>query len=204
LNVDTDKRYPDAFSKALAGYEPVSPRHAAILKSWRDHSDKGEQVQIWRSLEGAAEEHCLPVPQPADFIGVVLGCAMPAARLNDHSEHVLKLFGKLKREIIEVVKDADHPLDLWRDLQRFEETLWHLEKSDYPTKEAAGGRNDVDASRDRKLFAQHMFRYLKDSCGEYLAEDVTVMLNIIFPTDRGTDERTARGWLSEISPKPNV
>jgi hypothetical protein len=206
--VGADKRYPDAFSKALAGYEPVSPRHAAILKSWRDHSNKGEQVQLWRSLERAAEkyaeEHGRPVPQPADFVGIVLGCAMPASRLNDHNEHVLKLFGKLKREIIEVVKDADHPLDLWRDLQRFEETLWHLEKSDYPTKEAAGGRNDVNDSRDRKLFAQHMFRYLKDSCGEYLAEDVTVMLNIIFPTDKGTDERTARDWLSEISLKSNV
>jgi hypothetical protein len=206
--VGADKRYPDAFSKALAGYEPVSPRHAAILKSWRDHSDKGEQVQLWRSLERAvekyAEEHGLPVPQPADFIGAVLGCAMPASRLNDHNEHVLKLFEKLKREIIEVVKDADHPLDLWRDLQRFEEKLWYLEKSDYPTDEAAGGRNDVNNSRDRKLFAQHMFRYLKASCREYLAEDVTVMINIIFPTVKGTDERTAREWLSEISPKSNV
>jgi hypothetical protein len=199
--VGADKRYPDAFSKALAGYEPVSPRHAAILKSWRDHSDKGEQVQLWRSLERAAEEHGLPVPQPADFIGVVLGCAMPASRLNDHNEHVLKLFEKLKREIIEVVKDADHPLDLWRGLQRFEETLWHLE--DFPTDQPAGGRNDVNDSRDRKLFAQHMFRYLKASCREYLDKEVTLMLNIIFP-DVVTDERTVREWLSEISPKSNV
>jgi hypothetical protein len=202
--VVADKRYLDAFSKALAGYEPVSPRHAAILKSWRDHSDKGEQVQLWRSLERAAEKHGLPVPQPADFIDAVLGCTMPASRLNDHNEHVLKLFEKLKREIIEVVKDADHPLDLLRDLQRFEEFLWQLHRSDYPTEEAVGGRNNVNNSRDRKLFAQHMFRYLKASCREYLAEDVTVIINILFPTVKGTDERTARDWLSEISPKLNV
>jgi hypothetical protein len=98
----------DAFSKALASYDPVSPRHGAILKSWRDHSDKGEQVQLWRSLERAAEKHGLPVPQPADFIGVVLGCTMPAARLNDHSEYVLDQYEKLKREIVEAVKGADY------------------------------------------------------------------------------------------------
>ena len=199
----------------MAGYEPVSPRHAAILKSWRDHSDKGEQVQLWRSLERAAkkyaekyaeehpEEHGLPVPQPAGFIGDVLGCAMPASRLNEHTKHVLKLFEKLKREIIEVVKDADHPLDLWRDLQRFEEPLWYLEKSYYPTDQPAGGRKDVNDSRDRKLFAQHMLRYLKASCGKPLAKEVTVMINIIFP-DVVTEPRLVREWLSEISPKKSM
>lgn len=199
-----DKKLPSAvaFSKALAGYNPVSPRHAAILKSWRDHSDKGEQGKLWLSLERAAAKHDLPAPQPTDFIDVVLSCTMPASRLNDHSEYVLNRFEKLKLEIGKVVKDADHPLDLWRDLQRFEEALWQLDRSDYPTEQPAGGRNDTNDSRDRKLFAQHMFRCLKDSCGEYLVEDVTVMLNIIFPTDMGTDVRTVREWLSEISPKP--
>jgi hypothetical protein len=202
--VGADKRYPDAFSKALAGYEPVSPRHAAILKSWRDHSDKGERGDLWRSLELTAAKHDLPAPQPADFIGVVLGCTMPASRLNDHSEYVVNRFEKLKRKIVNVVEDADRPLGLWRDLQRFEEALWQLERSDYPAEQLAGGRNDTNDSRDRKLFAQSMFRYLKDSCGEYLVEEVTVMINIIFPTVKGTDKRTARGWLSEISQKSNV
>jgi hypothetical protein len=192
----------DAFSKALAGYEPVSPRHAAILKSWRAHSDIGEQVQLWRSLERAAEKHGLPVPQPADFIGVVLGCTMPAARLNDYSEYVLDQFAKLKREIVEAVKGADYPLDLWRDLERFEPKLLELERSVYPTDQPAGGRNDTNDSRDRKLFAQRMLRYLRDSCGEHPVKEVTVLLNIIFPTDRSTDDRTVREWLAEMFPKP--
>jgi hypothetical protein len=206
---------PDPFSKALTSHEPVSPRHAAILKSWRDHSDKGEQGELWRSLERAAAERSLPAPQPTDFIDVVLGNTMPASRLNDHSEYVLDRYEKLKREIVNVVKNADRPLDLWRHLQRFEEALRLLERSDYPTEQPAGGRNDTNDSRDRKLFAQSTFRYirqylaastvpsLKDPCGE-LVKEVTVMVNIIFPTDKSTDVRTVREWLSEISPKPTV
>jgi hypothetical protein len=144
-------------------------------------------------------------PHPTDFIDVVLGCTMPTARLNDHSKDVVNEFKKLKLKIIEVVEDADYPLDLWRDLQRFEGSLLDLERSDYDMRApAAGGRKDENGSRDRKLFAQRMFRYLKDSCGEYLVEEVTVMLNIIFPTDRGTDDRTVRQWLSEILPSPAV
>jgi hypothetical protein len=127
---------------------------------------------------------------------------MPAKRLNDHSEYVANQFEKLKQEIRKVVRDADHPLDLWRDLERFEKRLWDLHRSDYPTDLPAGGRNDLNDSRDRKLFAQHMFRYLKDSCGEYLVKEVTVMLNIIFPIY--TDVRLVRDWLAEISPKPVV
>jgi hypothetical protein len=216
VGVDKRSPQPDAFSKALAGFEPVSPRHAAILKSWRDHSHKGEQVQLWRSLERTAKKRGLPVPQPADFIGDILGCTMPAARLNEHSEYVLDQFEKLKRKVMEAVKDADSPLDLWRDLERFEKQLREL--GDYPTKQAAGGRNDVENSRDRKLFAQRMFRYLrqvilgssylaastapslKDPCGE-LVKEVTVMIDIIFPTAEGTEDRTVRQWLAEISPK---
>jgi hypothetical protein len=80
-----------------------------------------------------------------------------------------------------------------------------MERSDYDMHAAAaGGRKDMNGSRDRRLFAQRMFRYLKESCGEHLVEDVTVMVNIIFPTDRGTDNRTARQWLSEISTKPTT
>jgi hypothetical protein len=191
-----------AFSNALAAYKPASPRYAAILKSWRDHSDKGEQGELWRSLESAAARHGLPAPQPADFIGDVLSCTMPTTRLNDHSEYVANRFEELKREIVKIVKDTDHPLDLWRDLQRFEETLWQLDRSDYPTKQLAGGRKDLNGSRDRKLFAQHLFRYLEASCGENLLDEVTVMLNIIFPTY--TDPRVVRDWLSEISPKSVV
>ncbi|MBR0882408.1 hypothetical protein JQ608_35785, partial [Bradyrhizobium liaoningense] len=113
----------EAFSQSLAGYKPLSPRHAAILKSWRDHSDKGEQSVLWQSLERAAANHGLPAPRATDFIDVVLGCTMQAARLNDHSEYVLDRFEKLKQEIVGIVKDAERPLGLWRDLQRFEEAL---------------------------------------------------------------------------------
>jgi hypothetical protein len=191
----------DAFSTALASYEPLSPHHGAILKSWRHHSHKDERSELWRSLEQAAAGHGLPAPQPTDFIGVVLGCTMPAARLNDHSQDVLKRFERLKLEIIKVVEDADYALNLWRDLARFETPLREIDRSDYdmhaPT---AGGRNAVDNSRDRKLFAQRMFRYLKDCCGEYLAKEVAGFINIIFPTTKATDERTVRAWLSEITP----
>jgi hypothetical protein len=201
----SDKHLPssDAFGKALASYKPVSLRHAAILKLWCDHSHKDEQGELWRSLDRAAARHGLPAPQPADFIGVVLGCTMPAARLNDHSQAVLDRFEKLKLEIANVVADADYPLNLWRDLQRFEITLRELDRSDYDMHAPpAGGRKDTNDSRDRKLFAQQMFRYLNDSCGEHLVKEVTVMLNIIFPTY--TDDRLAREWLSKVSAKPSV
>lgn len=201
MKTPSNKLLPaDEFGKALAGYRPVSPRYEAILKSWQEHPSKGE---LWRSLEIAAANHAMPAPQPADFIGVVLGCTMPAPRLNDHSENALNRFEKLKSEITQVVKDAYYPLNLWRDLQSFEESLRELDRSDYDLHaSAAGGRNDLNDSRDRKLFAQRMFRYLKGSCGEHLVKEVTVMLNIIFPTD--TDDRTAREWLSEASPRPAV
>ena len=126
---------------------------------------------------------------------------MPAGRLNDQSEAVRNRFVELKLEITKVVEDADYPLDLWGDLQRFENAIHELDRSDYDMRApAAGGRKNENDSRDRKLFAQRMFRYLKDSCGEHLVKEVTVMLNIIFPTY--TDDRLARKWLSEVSPKP--
>jgi hypothetical protein len=196
---------PEAFSKALACHQPVSRRHAAILKSWRKHTSKDD---LWRAVQSAAikQEDRLP-PEPADFIDVVLSCAMPARRLNDHSEYVLNRFEKLKLEICKVVKDAEHPLDLWRDMQHFEKRLWELNRSDYPTDLPAGGRKDQKASRDRKLFAQRMFRYLKGSCGEHLLTEVTMMLDIFFrrgSRDKPHDERLVREWLAEISPKQLV
>lgn len=198
-----DKRsppQPDAFSKALVAFKPASGRHAAILQSWRDHSDKDERDELWRSLGHAAAKRGLAAPRPEDLIGVVLGCTVPAAALNDHSQAVLNRFEKMKREIIKVVEDADYPSDLWRDLQRFEARLWDLDRSDYDMHApAAGGRKDANDSRDRRLFSQRMFRYLKDSCGEPLVKEVTLMLNIIFP-GVVTDERLARQWLAEMSP----
>ena len=106
MKVGADKNPPSsaAFSKALVGYKPVSPRHADILKCWREHPNKGEQGELWLSLQRAATKHGLPAPQPADFIGFVLGCTMPASRLNDHDEDVLDEFQKLKQEIVKVVK----------------------------------------------------------------------------------------------------
>lgn len=196
-----DKKAPpsEASSKALAGYKPVDLRHAPILKSWRDHSHKDERVMLWRSFEQAAAKHGLPAPHPAKFIGIVLGCTMRAARLNDHREHVLKQFEKTKDEIVKIVEDADYPWDLWRDLQRFEDVLWQLDRSDYDMNgPLAGGRNDSNSSRDRKLFAQRMFRCLEGSCGEYLVKEVTVMLNIIYPIGEVTEERVVRKWLADI------
>jgi hypothetical protein len=112
----SDKQLPssESFRKALTAYEPVSPRYAAILESWREHSDKGEQAKLWLSLELAAAKRGLAAPQPTDFIGVVLGCTMPAARMNDHSQAVLDRFEKLKLEINKAVEDAEYPLELWR------------------------------------------------------------------------------------------
>jgi hypothetical protein len=88
-------------------------------------------------------------------------------RLGDVSG--LTQFDKLKMEIAKVVEDADYPLDLWRDLRRFEAPLWDLERSDYDMHAgSAGGRNDIDQSRDRKMFARRMFRYLDGACGELI------------------------------------
>ena len=189
------------FGVFLAGYKPLSPRHAVVLKRWREDSSKNE---LWQAFQSAAVEHGKSPPEPAEFIGVVLGATIPASRLNDHSEYVANQFENLKQELIRVVKDTEFPLDLWRHLQRFEETLRQLDRSVYPTDQPAGGRKDPNRSRDRKLFAQRLFRYLKNSCGEYLPTEVTKMLNIIFPLIKGTDERQVRKWLAEISPKRAV
>jgi hypothetical protein len=78
------------------------------------------------SISKRSDKAWQAIPEPADFIGVVLGATMPAERLNDHSAHVLKQFERLKKEIGRVVQDADYPLDLWRDLQRFEIPLREL------------------------------------------------------------------------------
>jgi hypothetical protein len=107
----------EAFGHALALYKTKSQRHAAILESWREHPSNAEP---WRSLETAASKHGKALPAPADFIGAVLGATMPASRLNDHSRNVRERFEKLKRQLIEAVNDAIYPLDLWRDLARFE------------------------------------------------------------------------------------
>lgn len=193
-----DKQLPlaEAFSKALADYKPISLRHADILGLWSEHPSKAD---LWLSLGRAAAKHGKSPPRPMDFIDFVLSCTMPAARLNDHSQAALNSFEKLKLKILKVVEDADYPLGLWRDLQRFEVLLRELDQSDYDMYAAAGGPKDQNGSRDRKLFAQKLFRYLRDSCGEELVTEVSVMLDIIYPTH--TDERQARRWLSEISPK---
>jgi len=201
--VEMDNYLPssEAFRKALALYQPMSRRHAKILSSWREHPSKSD---LWRALQRASVKHGKAAPEPADFIDFVLGSTMPAKRLNDHNDHVLKCFEKLKREIGTVVSDADSPRNLWRDLEKFEERLRELARSTYDLNAPpAGGRKDQKGSRDRKLFAQRMFRYLNDCCGEHLLVEVTGMLDIIYyPVEHS--ERLARLWLEEISPKPIV
>jgi hypothetical protein len=199
--VKMDKYLPssEAFSKALARYQTTSPRYAAILKSWREHPDKDH---LWRALQSAAIKRGKSPPDPADFIGVVLSSTMPAKRLNDHSARVLSQFEKLKQEICAIVKDAMYPLDLWRDLATFESSLRELERGAYGMYEPAGGRKDQNRSRDRKLFALRMVRYLEDSCGQRLVNEVAKMLDIVFP-GVNHDERTVRHWLPK-TPKPVV
>jgi hypothetical protein len=189
----------EAFSEALARYQPMSLRHAKILSSWREHPSKGD---LWRALQTAAVKHGKAAPEPADFIGIVLGSTMPAQRLNDHNERVLNQVEKLKREISAVVSDADYPLNLWRDLEKFEERLRELDRSTYDMhgRLPAGGRKK--GSRDSKLFAQRMFRYLQNACGRHLASEVTKMLDIVF-SDVKHDGRTVRSWLPK-APKPVV
>jgi hypothetical protein len=188
----------EAFNKALASYEPLSERHATILRSWREHPSNAE---LWLSLVRAATTHGLSARPPDTFIGVVLGCAMPAERLNDHSRQVLASFEKIKAQICQVVEDALYPLDLWRDLARFESSLRQLDRSDYDMHgPVAGGRNNLNHSRDRKLFAQHFLRYLRECCGEYLVEQVAEMLDIVFESESPTDSSLVRRWRSEISP----
>jgi hypothetical protein len=196
-----DKHLPssEAFGKALARYQTPSPRWSAILKTWRDHASKDD---LWRALQSAVVKQGKPIPDPVEFIGVVLGATMPAARLNDHNDHVLKQFEKLKREIGAVVNDAIYPLDLWRDLTKFEISLRELGRSAYDMYTNAGGYKDQNGSRDRKLFAHRMFRYLKDSCGQYLPKEVAIMVDILFPGSEDI-ERTVRSWLPK-TPKPVV
>jgi hypothetical protein len=202
-----DKHLPssEAFSKALAHYQPISRRHAAILKDWREDSSRGDLWRAFQSayaLQSAAVKQRKPLPEPADFIGDVLGCTLPASRLNKHSKHVVKQFEKLKREIDKVVKDADRPLDLLQDLQRFEKRLWELDRSDYPTDQPAGGRKDQNGSQDHRLFAETMFRYLQNACGQHLASEVIKMLHIVFP-DAEHEESVIRSWLPKTR-KPFV
>jgi hypothetical protein len=190
----------EAFSKALAQYQTPSRRHADILKSWREHPSRDD---LWRVLQSAAVKQGKPPPEPADFIGVVLGSAMPAKLLNDDNDHALNQFEKLKQRIGIVVEDAIYPLDLWLDLQNFERSLRELDRSAYDMYlPAAGGRKDQNGSRDHKLFAQRMFQYLQNSCGRHLASEVITMLHIVFP-DAEHDERTIRDWLPK-TPKPVV
>jgi hypothetical protein len=188
---------PEAFSKVLAGYKPVSPRHAAFLKSWRDHASRDD---LWRALQNAVVKRGGIAPEPADFIDVVLHATLPTKRLNDHNEHVLKLFQELQREIGAVVRDALYPLNLWQDLQRFEEPLRKLDRSAYDMRTPAGGPKDQNDSRDRKFFAHRMFRYLEDVCGEHLPKQVATMVDILFPGSEDP-ERTVRSWLPKQPPK---
>jgi hypothetical protein len=154
----------EAFNRALARYETTSRRHEAVLKSWRAHPDKAEP---WRAFKGAAANNGKPDPVPADFIGVVLGATMPARRLNNHSQQARERFEKLKLQLTDVVNEAIYPRDLWRDLARFETALRNLDRSDYDMHAApAGGRKDVNQSRDRKLFALRILRYFEIPCGQ--------------------------------------
>lgn len=132
---------PKAFKAALAAYKPVGDRHADFVKVWSGHPSKTE---LWQAISHAAARHGLAAPEPLDFIGVVLGCTMPAARLNDHRENVRDEFERIKNQIVAIVQDADYPLNLWRDLERFEAALRDLDRSDYDMHSpAAGGRKDV-------------------------------------------------------------
>ncbi|MCP3370768.1 hypothetical protein [Bradyrhizobium cajani] len=181
------------FNAALDAYKPVSDRHADFVMRWKEHPSKAE---LWLALSRAAAKHGLPVPEPADFIGVTLGCTMEAARLNDHSKSVRDDFDKIKREIVQVVEDADYPLNLWRDLERFETALRELDHSDYDMHApAAGGRNDVHGSRNRRVFAQRLARYLREVCGEALIDQVAEMVDIVFATEAPTDPSLVRRWL---------
>lgn len=190
-----------AFNAALAAYKPASDQHAAFVKSWSGHPSKAE---LWQALLRAAARHSLAVPEPMEFIGVVLGCTMAAARLNDHSESVRDEFEKMKDEIIQIVEDADYPLNLWQDLQRFETALRDLDRSDYDMHSpAAGGRNDVNGSRDRRLFAQRLAQYLGETCGEPLIDQVAMMVDIVFETEVPTDPSLVRRWLGR-SPRSVV
>jgi hypothetical protein len=190
----------EAFGHALALYKTKSQRHAAILESWREHPSNAEP---WRSLETAASKHGKALPAPADFIGAVLGATMPASRLNDHSRNVRERFEKLKRQLIEAVNDAIYPLDLWRDLARFEASLRDLDRSDYDMlAPAVGGRKNQNGSRDRKLFALRMLRYFENTCGQPLTKEVAMLLDLVF-RDVSHDERLVRQWLDEIK-KPVV
>jgi hypothetical protein len=187
----------ETFSQALARYETTSRRQGAFLKSWREHPD---QADPWRALESAAANNGKALPAPADFIGAVLGATMPASRLTDHSRNVRERFEKLKRQLTEVVNDAIYPLDLWRDLARFEASLRELNRSDYDMHApAAGGRKDVNQSRDRKLFAQRMLRYFENTCGQQPPpiKEVTMLLDVAFP-NVSNDERLVREWFDKI------
>jgi hypothetical protein len=190
----------EMFNRALARYETTSRRHEVVLKSWRAHPDKADP---WRAFKGAAA-NSKPHPVPADFIGVVLGATRPARRLNDHSRQARERFKKLKRQLTDVVNDAIYPLDLWRDLARFETALRDLDRSDFDMHAApAGGRKDVNRSRDRKLFALRILRYFEITCGQPPPiKEVTTLLDVAFPNVTH-DERLVRQWFEEIK-KPVV
>jgi hypothetical protein len=192
---------PEVFVPALAKYTAMSPRHNSILESWREHPNKADP---WRALQSAAAISGKAVPVPEAFIGAVLGATMPASRLNDHTEQVRERFEILKRQLTQVISDAIYPLDLWRDLANFEAPLRDLNRSDYDMDApAAGGRSDVNQSRDRKLFALRMLRYYEHNSGQVpSSKEVTTLLDIAFP-EIATDERLVRQWFDEVR-KPAV
>lgn len=187
------------FNVALKQYATPNQRQAAVLTLWREHPDK---AVLWCALQDAASKHGVAVPEPVDFIGVVLGSTMSARRLNDHDDQVLQQFEKLKWKIGAVVKDSTYPMDLWRDLAQFEEPLRELGRSAYDVHKPAGGRKNQNGSRDHKLFVLRMFRYLQEACGRPLISEVVKMLSIVFP-DGDHDERTVRSWLPKL-PKHHI
>jgi hypothetical protein len=153
-----------AFSKVLADCETTNPRYAAFLKSWQQHPDKDK---LWQAVQVAAQAGHRILPIVPDFIGVVLSSTASVKSLNDHNDLVREQFEKLKRKIAGVVADADYPLDLLRDLPRFEQPLRDLGRSAFDILTPAGGRKDQNGSRDRKAFVHRMFHYLHNTCGQY-------------------------------------
>src|SRR5262249_16077197 len=79
----------------LRAYQTARARYGGVLENWREHPSKAD---LWLALLRAASKHGKSAPTPVDFIGVVLGCTMPADRLNDHAKRVVDQFEKLKRE----------------------------------------------------------------------------------------------------------
>lgn len=177
------------FKDDLQAWRPRSSAIRTLLQRWQDDERADD---VWKAVHASADLTA------RDFIRQVVRSAMAAralpARLEAAEREFSAVIATQSARVKEAFASMDSPAEIADIL---EDAAWQLrfrEKFSMLDGYPSGADSRRRDTRPRRAFSLAMVDFFREHCGKWMDGETGVLLEIMFPSNRGDSLEEVRGY----------